>query len=67
MAPFWSSTRRPQKPEAKLASLTVSVHAVGSVVEVTQTLAANVVPTTLNRSEYGVFAVAVKALEARFV
>lgn len=49
LTPFFSSGRTPVNPEEKLVSVLVSVHALGSVVPVFQTLAERVVPTIWKR------------------
>ena len=63
MTPLASCMRRPQKPDAKVVSVTVICQLVGSVVPVGQTLAYKVVPTTRNRNVYNVPTDAEKGVE----
>ena len=63
MTPVAICMRKPQEPEAKLLSVTITIHEVGSVVFVGHALAYNVLPTTRNRKVYDVPAEAAKGTE----
>ena len=49
-APFWSSILKPQYPDWRLLSVTLTIHFVGSVLPVCQTLAESDETLTLNRN-----------------